>query len=60
MFVINQPSYGIFLKKHFIHNQDELPLYITIRTKVFAYTKKLFDRLSVFIYLRVILANNQH
>ena len=57
MFVINQPSYGIFLKKQFIHNQDELPLYITIRIKVFAYTKKLFD---IFIYLRVILANNQH
>ena len=49
-----------FLKKHFIHNQDELPLYITIRIKVLAYTKKLFDILSVFIYLRVILANNQH
>ena len=45
------------VKKHFTHNQDELPLYVTIRIKVFAYTKKLFD---IFIYLRVILANNQH
>ena len=32
-----------FLKKHFIHNQDELLLYITIRIKVFEYAKKLFD-----------------